>query len=492
MLRCRSVLGPRDRFQKCQLAIAAAIALLSASLPFAEPAQAQVANPETLWEATMTAGSNSNSVGYLSAEIGSLTASATFSLDGTQYEIAGIYQGVSGELSLRMADQAVTSHLQALFVDNGYDLYIDQQQFAIEDSTLRSGNSEFRWTTVSQLWQDGDSIDIRIGKDIYPPTIVNGPQLVSVPHSDGYTFHSYIDIQFEFSEPVTVTGDLRLPIVIDGQRKTRARYRSGSGTSTLLFRYTVSTYEVDPDGIEIVADILNGSLVVDAAGNSAAADHSEFPAPNIHTIHNDVTPPVLQRLWANSSSLRLVYDEPLSQRSLLVQSFTATVGERIISIDSIRAVENTMRLTLAEPIQAGESVTLTYRAYSGRLTIRDLHGNSSARFSDRIVENLTGQDLPEVTISYISTDQCVHNGSSLCSVEGEEISFLLSRSPVAGIEPQAQIVEVDVTNDRNSVINTLYAFFSEGQSSVETVFRVPDNASIESSRDVPIDVKCGL
>ena len=492
MLRCRSVLGPRDRLQKCQLAIAAAIALLSASLPFAEPAQAQVANPETLWEATMTAGSNSNSVGYLSAEIGNLTASATFSLDGTQYEITGIYQGVSGELSLRMADQAVTSHLQALFVDNGYDLYIDQQQFAIEDSTRDSGNSEFRWTTVDQLWQDADSVNIRIGKDIYPPTIVNGPQLVSVPPSDGYTFRSHIDIQFEFSEPVTVTGDLRLPIVIDGQTRTRARYRSGGGTSTLLFRYTVDTYEVDPDGIEIVADILNGSLVVDAAGNSAAASHSAFTAPNIHTIHNDVTPPVLQRLWANLSSLHLVYDEPLSQSYLLVENFTATAGERIISIDSIRAVENTMRLTLAEPIQAGESVTLTYQPYSGRLVIRDFHGNPSATFSDRVVENLTGQDLPEITISYASTDQCVEDDENVedmvCAVEGEEISFLLSRSPVAGIEPQAQIVEVDVTNDRNSVINTLYAFFSEGQSSVETVFRVPDNASIDEPYELTATV----
>ena len=437
----------------------------------------------------MTAGANSNSVGYLSTEIGSLTAPATFSLDGTQYGITGIsIMNVSGRLSLRMADQAVTSHLQALFLDNGYDLYIDQRQFAIDDSTRDSDNSEFRWTTVSQLWQAGDSIDIRIGKDIYPPTIVNGPQLVSVPPSDGYTFQSPIDIQFTFSEPVTVTGDLRLPIVIDGQNRTRARYRSGSGTSTLLFRYTVSTYEVDPNGIEIVADILNGSRVVDAAGNSAAADHSEFPAPNIHTIHNDVTPPVLQRIWANLSSLRLVYDEPLSQRNLLVENFTATAGERIISIDSIRAVENTMRLTLAEPIQAGESVTLTYRPYLGRLTIRDSHGNSSARFSDRIVENVTGQDLPEVTISYTSTDQCVHNGSSLCSVEGEEISFLLSRSPVAGIEPQAQIVEVDMTDDRASRIYTLYASFSEGQSSVETVFRLPDNAS----KDLPYELTAAV
>ena len=437
----------------------------------------------------MTAGANSNSVGYLSTEIGSLTASTTFSLDGTQYEITGIsIENVSGMLSLRMADQAVTSHLQALFLDNGYDLYIDQRQFAIDDSTRDSGNSEFRWTTVSQLWQDGDSIDIRIGKDIYPPTIVNGPQLVSVPPSDGYTFHSPIDIQFTFSEPVTVTGDLRLPIVIDGQRRTRARYRSGGGTSTLLFRYTVGTYEVDPNGIEIVADILNGSLVVDAAGNSAAADHPEFSAPNIHTIHNDVAPPVLQRIWANLSSLHLVYDEPLSQRYLLVENFTATAGERIISIDSIRAVEDTMRLTLAEPIQAGESVTLTYRPYLGRLVIRDFHGNPSARFSDRIVENLTGQDLPEVTISYASTDQCVHNGSSLCSVEGEEIGFLLSRSPVAGIEPQAQIVEVEVTDDRSSVIDTLYVYFSEGQSSGETVFRVPDNAKIDEPYELTATV----
>ena len=437
----------------------------------------------------MTAGANSNSVGYLSTEIGSLTASATFSLDGTQYEITGIsIDNVSGMLSLRMADQAVTSHLQALFLDNGYDLYIDQRQFAIDDSTRDSGNSEFRWTTVRQLWQDGDSIDIRIGKDIYPPTIVNGPQLVSVPPSDGYTFQSGIDIQFEFSEPVTVTGDLRLPIVIDGQTKTRARYRSGSGTSTLLFRYTVSTYEIDPNGIAIVADILNGSLVVDAAGNSAEAGHSAFTAPNIHTIHNDLTRPVLQRLWANLSSLQLVYDEPLSQRNLLVENFTATAGERIISIDSIRAVENTMQLTLAEPIQADESVTLTYRAYLGRLVIRDSHGNPSARFSDRIVENLTGQDLPEVTISYASTDQCVHNGSSLCSVEGEEISFLLSRSPVAGIEPQAQIVEVEVTDDRNTVIGRLYGDFSDGQSSAETVFRLPDNAKIDDPYELTATV----
>ena len=76
----------------------------------------------------------------------------------------------------------------------------------------------------------------------------------------------------------------------------------------------------------------------------------------------------------------------------------------------------------------------------------------------------------------------------VCVVEGEEISFLLSRSPVAGIEPQAQIVEVDVTNDRDSVINTLYAFFSEGQSSVETVYRVRDNASIDEPYELTATV----
>src|SRR5207248_4927206 len=49
-----------------------------------------------------------------------------------------------------------------------------------------------------------------------------------------------------------------------------ANYVSGSGTTALLFRYTVITGDSDPDGIAVGGSIdLNGATLRDGLGNDA-------------------------------------------------------------------------------------------------------------------------------------------------------------------------------------------------------------------------------
>lgn len=67
-----------------------------------------------------------------------------------------------------------------------------------------------------------------------------------------------IPFTINMSEPVTVTGTPRIAMNVGG--KTRyATYDSGSGTSTLTFAYTMTSGDLDLNGITLSSPVdLNG------------------------------------------------------------------------------------------------------------------------------------------------------------------------------------------------------------------------------------------
>ncbi|NJM16937.1 MAG: hypothetical protein HC896_17560 [Bacteroidales bacterium] len=75
-----------------------------------------------------------------------------------------------------------------------------------------------------------------------------------------------------FGEPVTVVttgGTPYIAITLATGGTVNAAYISGSGTSALVFRYTVVTGNADNDGIAVGASITaNGGTLKDAAGNN--------------------------------------------------------------------------------------------------------------------------------------------------------------------------------------------------------------------------------
>ncbi|WP_157243372.1 PKD domain-containing protein, partial [Algoriphagus resistens] len=96
------------------------------------------------------------------------------------------------------------------------------------------------------------------------PTVTN----VSVPASGTYSSGQNLDFTVNLSEAVVVNGSPQISITI-GASTVQASYVSGSGTSALVFRYTVLPDDQDNDGIAVGSLSLNSGTVRDAAGNNA-------------------------------------------------------------------------------------------------------------------------------------------------------------------------------------------------------------------------------
>ncbi|WP_034294232.1 Ig-like domain-containing protein [Herbaspirillum sp. RV1423] len=102
--------------------------------------------------------------------------------------------------------------------------------------------------------------------DVAPSTIS-----VSVPANGTYYSGQSLDFTVNFNEAVivdTTGGTPRIAMVV-GATTRYASYVSGSGTSTLTFRYVVSSGDNDSNGVTVGALSANGGNLRDTAGNSA-------------------------------------------------------------------------------------------------------------------------------------------------------------------------------------------------------------------------------
>ena len=112
--------------------------------------------------------------------------------------------------------------------------------------------------------------------DSVVPTII----LATVPSNGTYISGAVLDFSFKFSEKVTVTGTPKLPINLTSGA-INANYFSGSGSDTLLFRYTVTSSDVDVDGISLQSLNLNSGTVQDVVHFNADLTYT---SPNTSAI----------------------------------------------------------------------------------------------------------------------------------------------------------------------------------------------------------------
>ncbi len=89
---------------------------------------------------------------------------------------------------------------------------------------------------------------------------VQSKRITSVPEAGGqaYRANEVIEFAFTFDTRVVVGGDVCVTVYVgsDGSHSDATRrqavYRSGSGTDTLTFGYTVRPGDMDPDGVTLV------------------------------------------------------------------------------------------------------------------------------------------------------------------------------------------------------------------------------------------------
>ncbi len=105
--------------------------------------------------------------------------------------------------------------------------------------------------------------------DAIVPTVSS----VGVPPNSTYTADQKLTFTVTFSEVVTVvttSGTPYIPITLNTGGVVNASYASGSGTTALIFSYTVISGDNDNDGIAAGTSIIaNGGTLKDATGNNA-------------------------------------------------------------------------------------------------------------------------------------------------------------------------------------------------------------------------------
>ena len=94
---------------------------------------------------------------------------------------------------------------------------------------------------------------------------------VNVPANGTYTTSQNLDFTVNFNENITVntTGGTPQIAVTIGSTVRQAVYSSGSGSTALVFRYTVQSGDLDTDGITIGTLAANGGTLQDTASNDA-------------------------------------------------------------------------------------------------------------------------------------------------------------------------------------------------------------------------------
>jgi len=126
------------------------------------------------------------------------------------------------------------------------------------------------------------STDNTVTYDITTATIVG----VTGPAAGNYNAGDDLVFTATFTEPVIVVGTPSIDITIGGVPVT-ATYVSGSGTTALLFEYTIQPG--DPDTGSITTDneiLLNGGTIRDVAGNNVALT---FTPPTISGVTVDTS-----------------------------------------------------------------------------------------------------------------------------------------------------------------------------------------------------------
>ena len=208
-----------------------------------------------------------------------------------------------------------------------------------------------------------------------------------------YGLGAIIEVTFTFAaqgrgvlENVFVTGSPNALLNIGGSERNAA-YNRGSGTSSLIFRYTVMAGDNDADGVSLTSNALlgGGGLIRDAAGNNALRGSS--PISDGATQRVDGVVPILSTAIVDGVTLVLTYTEALGTTSTPANdAYTVMVGGSAgPAVNDVTISGMAVTLMLATAIPGGQTVTLDYTP--GSAPVQDTVGNDAVMLDDQTVMN---------------------------------------------------------------------------------------------------------
>lgn len=296
--------------------------------------------------------------------------------------------------------------------DGSYAIYFNVGTMAA------NATASFTWYYAAGPTADLATVESNLstlGSDVTAPTVSSVSFSSSAGSDATYKVGDVLSFQVGFSENVNVTGSPRIPI--QGLSGKYATYSSGTGTSNLIFSYTVSANDVDVDGVALSANTLelNGGSISDPSANQAIITHSALAASGSHKVDgilptlSSSTPSDNATAVGTTSDIVLIFSEA-------VAAGTGNITIRAASGDSV--IE---QIPVGDPriSISGSTITVNPNSVLSSLTsyyvlidataVVDSAGNAYAGISSSTALNFTTANASAPTVSNVTSSTT--NGS---------------------------------------------------------------------------------
>ena len=253
--------------------------------------------------------------------------------------------------------------------------------------------------------------------DTTAPT-VSSVSITSTSTNNYYKKDDKIQATVTFSENVTVDtqgGTPQLTLKVGDAEKTAA-YESGSGSTGLVFAYTVAFGDTDTDGIEIEANTLglNSGTIKDAVNHDATLTHSALGAQTSHRV--DTTAPTVSSVVLTSAAKTYKANDKIQATVTFSEDVTVTgtpqltlkIGDSDKKAD-YESGNGTAELVFSYTVASGDTDTdgiqieANKLKNSGSSTIKDAAGNAATLTHDSVDDaSLYKVDTTKPTVSQVT------------------------------------------------------------------------------------------
>ena len=282
------------------------------------------------------------------------------------------------------------------------------------------------------------------------PPLITGIEVTSSPKADPsndtYGLGEDIEIAVTFSEAVEVEGDVDFGISVSGPR--RAPLKSGSGTTELVFAYTVQSGDTDANGIFIVDhthstnptfDLQDGQSVVGVdSGRDALLEHDEVGQHDDHKVNGSLTAADATLSVLSLSGITLDQTFTAGAAGTAITSFTATTSLSATTVTATATQSGGSSAVVITPADAdtnttGHQVTLDVGDTVITVTVTSSNGDSMRTYTVTV----TRQAATDTTAPAVD--------SAAVSEDGTKVSIVFDEAlDTTGTAPAADAFDVTV------------------------------------------------
>ena len=281
--------------------------------------------------------------------------------------------------------------------------------------------------------------------DASAPTLQGSPSITSSPASgDTYVAGETITVQVSFDEPVIVSGEPRLPIMVGETLRSVVRYTSGGGSDMLTFSYTVLTGDMDDDGVSVPAGALRlpgGATITDVNGLTAAVTYGALADQSGHKV--DAVAPSVESLAITSTpasgdaylieetiEVTVTFSEDVATEGSPMLAITVGTGTRdaMCAQGGARDALMCSYTVMANDFDA-DGVSVNADSLTG--TITDMPGNAATLTHEALADDPAHKvyaAAPEAVGSIPSLSLAAGGGQNSLSLDGYFTGFQLSYS----------------------------------------------------------------